>query len=64
MKIQVIRKCKNCFFHYCRDLEDDICFQEGGCSGFSPIGLRREDVEIVMDNIPNKPKHSLEIQYD
>lgn len=49
MKIQVIRKCTNCFFHYCRDLEDDICFEDGGCSGFSPIGLKREDVEVIED---------------
>ena len=64
MKLQVIRKCKNCLFHYYSDLEDDICFQEGGCSQFSPIGLRKEDVEIVITDIPNKPKHSLEIHYD
>ncbi len=44
MIVLIERICKNCFFRYCRDLEDDICFQEGGCKGFSPIGLRLEDL--------------------
>ena len=47
MKTQITLNCKSCLFHYCRDLEDDICFQDGGCSGFSPIGLKLEDVEVV-----------------
>lgn len=49
MKIQIIRECKNCFFHYYSDLEDDICFQEGGCLNFSPIGLMLKDVEVVSE---------------
>jgi len=42
MKIQIIRKCQNCFFYYCRDLEDDICYEDGGCKGFSPVDLIRK----------------------
>ena len=49
MKIQIIRNCKSCFFHYYKDLEDDECYEEGGCSGFSPVGLRLEDVEVVIE---------------
>jgi len=33
-------------------------------SSISPIGLRLEDVEIILENISDKPKHSLEIIYD
>jgi len=30
-----------------KDLEDDQCYEEGGCLQFSPIGLRLEDVEVI-----------------
>lgn len=49
MKIKVIRNCTNCLFYYYKDLEDDECFEEGGCSQFSPIGLRLEDVEVIIN---------------
>ena len=47
-KIKVKRICTLCFFHYYKDLEDDECFEVGGCNSFSPIGLRLEDVEIII----------------
>ena len=47
MKIKVIRNCKSCLYHYWKDLEDDQCYEKGGCLQFSPIGLRLEDVEVV-----------------
>jgi len=47
MKIKVIRNCKSCLYHYMKDLEDDQCYEEGGCLQFSPIGLRLEDVEVI-----------------
>ena len=46
-KIKVIRNCKSCIYHYWKDLEDDQCYEKGGCLQFSPIGLRLEDVEVV-----------------
>lgn len=64
MKIKVIRNCKACFFHYYNDLEDDMCYEKGGCLQFSPVGLKLEDVEIVKETLSNKPKHSLEIIYN
>jgi len=47
MKIKIILTCTSCLFHYWKDLEDDECFEIGGCINFSPIGLRLEDVEVV-----------------
>jgi len=47
-----------------KDLEDDQCYEIGGCLQFSPIGLRLEDVEVIIEIMPDKPKHSLEIFYD
>ena len=64
MKIKVIRNCKSCIYHYWKDLEDDQCYEKGGCLLFSPVGLKLEDAEIIFNNVPNKPKHSLVIQYD
>jgi len=64
MKIKVIRNCKTCIYYYWKDLEDDMCYEKGGCLQFSPIGLRLEDVEAVVENISEKSKHSLVIIYD
>jgi len=64
MKIKVIRNCKSCIYHYWKDLEDDQCYEKGGCLQFSPIGLRLEDVEVILEIMSDKPKHSLEIIYD
>jgi len=64
MKIKIIRNCKSCLFHYYKDLEDDQCYEECGCLRFSPIGLRLEDVEIIIEIMSDKPKHSLEIFYN
>lgn len=47
-KIKVKRVCVNCLFHYMIDLEDDRCFEEGGCKGFMPIGIRAENAEIIV----------------
>jgi len=64
IKIKVIRNCKSCIYHYWKDIEDDMCYEESGCLQFSPIGLRLEDVEVILEIISDKPKHSLEIFYD
>ena len=39
-------------------------YEKGGCLQFSPIGLRLEDVEVIIETLSDKPKHSLEIFYD
>jgi hypothetical protein len=49
MKIKIIRNCISCFFHYYKDQEDDECYEDGGCSSFSPVGLRIEDVELIVE---------------
>ena len=49
ISIKVIRNCKSCLFHYYKDIEDDECFEIGGCNSFSPIGLKLEDVEIIVE---------------
>jgi len=49
MKIKVIRNCKSCLYHYWKDLEDDQCYGKDGCINFSPIGLKLEDVEIIVE---------------
>jgi len=64
LKIKVIRNCKSCLYHYMKDLEDDQCYEKGGCAQFSPIGLRPKDVEVVVEIMSDKSKHSLEIHYD
>jgi len=64
MKIKVIRNCKSCIYHYWKYLEDDMYYEKGGCLQFSPIGLRLEDVEIIIETLSDKPKHSVAIIYD
>jgi len=49
-EIKIMRECKNCFYHYWHDLEDDICEEKGGCTSFSPIGLKLEDVDVIVGN--------------
>ena len=39
-------------------------YEKGGCLQFSPIGLRLEDVEIIIETLSDKPKHSVAIIYD
>ena len=31
------------------DSEDAQCYQKGGCSRFTPIGLRIEDAEVIIE---------------
>jgi len=64
IKIKVIRNCKSCLYYYWKDIEDDMCYEKGGCLQFSPIGLRLEDVEVIIETLSDKPKHSLAIIYD
>jgi len=59
MKIKVIRNCKSCVYHYYKELEDDQCFENGGCLQFSPIGLRLEDVEVVGEIMLDKKTYIL-----
>ena len=51
IKIKVIRNCKSYIYHYWKDIEDDMCYEESGCLQFSPIGLRLEDVKIIIETM-------------